>query len=95
MSDRLKKAGMFSTDSNFCFSTRVREVVKQSVPPIRTKTSEKKRDFFGGFSMYELEVRMPRYVILASFYVLGSIRTSIRTSKILWQNGAKIVNLEA
>jgi hypothetical protein len=31
MSDRLKKAGMFSTDSNFCFSTRVREVAKQSV----------------------------------------------------------------
>jgi hypothetical protein len=31
MSDRLKKAGMFSTDSNFCFSTQVQEVVKRSV----------------------------------------------------------------
>ena len=32
MSDRLKKAGMFSTDSNFCVSAWVQEVVKQSVP---------------------------------------------------------------
>ena len=31
MSDRLKKVGMFSTDSNFCFSTWVREVVQRSV----------------------------------------------------------------